>query len=43
MVKYVSTYYGFIIKKGSEKDLFEDDYVIFFLFSLQRHMLWVPF
>ena len=31
-VKYVSTYLGYIIKKkrGSEKDLFDDDYAIFF-------------
>ena len=29
MLKYVSTYLGYIVKK-SEKDLFDDDYVIFF-------------
>ena len=29
MVKYVSTYYGYTIKR-SEKDLFDDDYAIFF-------------
>ena len=30
MLKYVSTYLGYIIKTTSEKDLFNDDYVIFF-------------
>ena len=28
MVKYVSTYYGYTIKKIRKKDLFDDDYVI---------------
>ena len=31
VVKYISTYYGYTVKKRSEKDLFDDDYVIFFL------------
>ena len=34
MVKYISTYYGYTVKKRSEKDLFDDDHAIFSDFSL---------
>ena len=37
MLKYVSTYLGYIIKKKrSEKDLFDDDYAIFFPVFLHK-------
>ena len=39
MVKYASTYYEYTIKKRTQKDLFDDDYVMFSDFLYKAYVV----